>query len=185
MRDNQQLPHPIITPTTKAAIGDHDEPLSMKRIVEKGLLSQKLLDQVSEYALAMFARGQEIAKKRGLILVDTKYEFGVDRNGVLTIADEIHTPDSSRYWLESSYQASFEKGAAPESFDKDVVRKWVAAQCDPYKDPIPVIPAEFILKTSQVYIEAFEKITATPFALPSAGEEPTARIGRNIARYAE
>lgn len=184
MRDNQKLPHPIITPTTKAGIGDHDEPLSLKRIVELGLLGQKLLDQVSEYALALFARGQEIAKKRGLILVDTKYEFGVDRDGVLTIADEIHTPDSSRYWLESSYPASFEKGASPESFDKDVVRKWVAAQCDPYKDPIPAIPAEFILKTSQVYVEAFEKITATPFALPPAGEDPKTRIGRNISRYA-
>ena len=119
--------------------------------------------QVCEYALALFARGQEIAKKRGLILVDTKYEFGVDRNGVLTIADEIHTPDSSRYWLESSYQASFEKGMSPESFDKDFVRTWVTARCDPYKDPIPEIPAETLIEFSEKYIRLYEQVTGKKF----------------------
>ncbi|MDP2009272.1 MAG: phosphoribosylaminoimidazolesuccinocarboxamide synthase, partial [Phenylobacterium sp.] len=183
MADNQKLPTPIITPTSKANDGDHDAPLTPAEIVEQGLLSALQWETLSKYALALFARGQEMAAARGLILVDTKYEFGVDRNGQIILADEIHTPDSSRYWFAQTYAEKFAKGERPDSFDKDFVRSWVAARCDPYKDPIPEIPAEMIDETARVYIQAFETITGQTFEV-DAGDEPIlARIRRNLAVY--
>ncbi|WP_296431518.1 phosphoribosylaminoimidazolesuccinocarboxamide synthase, partial [Rhizobium sp. UBA1881] len=169
MRDNQKLPEPVITPTSKEFDGGHDEPLTPTQIVEGGLLTQAQWDTLSKYALALFARGQEMAAKRGLILVDTKYEFGTDENGTIILADEIHTPDSSRYWLADSYQASFEAGTRPASFDKDFVRAWVAERCDPYKDEIPEIPTDLIEQTSAVYIKAYEAITAQTFVPDDTG----------------
>ena len=136
---------------------------------------------LTEYALALFARGQRMAAERGLILVDTKYEFGTDASGRIVLADEIHTPDSSRYWFQDSYQSRFEAGARPDSFDKDVMRAWVAARCDPYKDPIPAIPSDIVLETAQVYIAAFERITGQPFSYPDPSESVLARIRRNLA----
>ena len=112
--------------------------------------------------------------ERGLILVDTKYEFGTDADGRVVLADEIHTPDSSRFWRASSYAERFERGEAPESFDKDFVRAWVAARCDPYRDPIPEIPAELIRQTAQRYIEAFEQITGQRFPSRRPGRRSTA-----------
>ena len=138
---------------------------------------------LSKYALALFARGQEMAAKNGLILVDTKYEFGVDNTGTIILADEIHTPDSSRYWVAASYPARFDKGEKPESFDKDFVRNWVAARCDPYKDDIPEIPADLILETSAVYIRAYEMITGRKFEKPQAGENVLERVRRNLQPY--
>ena len=138
---------------------------------------------VSEAALKLFARGQELAAERGLILADTKYEFGLDGDGRVVLADEIHTPDSSRYWFAQSYPERFAAGASPESFDKDFVRNWVVARCDPYKDPIPAIPADVILETAAVYIRAYETITGEPFTLPDPAEVPLDRIRRNIAAY--
>ncbi|MXQ12651.1 phosphoribosylaminoimidazolesuccinocarboxamide synthase [Microvirga makkahensis] len=183
MRDNQKLPQTIITPTTKAFHGGHDEPLTAREIVERGLLTAEQWRTVSDYALALFARGREMAAARGLILVDTKYEFGIDEAGRIMIADEIHTPDSSRYWFAESYPQRFEAGERPDSFDKDFVRSWVVARCDPYKDPIPEIPAEVILETSRIYIDAFERITGQTFALPDPGVPVLERIRRNLARY--
>ena len=104
-------------------------------------MTEEQWDVVSRYALSLFARGQARAAERGLILVDTKYEFGTDKGGRIVLGDEIHTPDSSRYWLAESYQESFAKGERPRSFDKDFIRAWVTARCDPYKDAIPEIPA--------------------------------------------
>ncbi len=183
LRDNQVLPAPIITPTSKAFDGGHDEPLSEAEIVSQGLLTQAQWDQVSRYALALFARGQAMAAARGLILVDTKYEFGIDAVGQILIADEIHTPDSSRYWIASGYQAAFEAGTRPPSFDKDVIRSWVGARCDPYKDDIPEIPAEIIAATSQVYIDAYQAITGQVFVPDMSGETPLARVRANLAAY--
>ncbi|GLS17221.1 phosphoribosylaminoimidazole-succinocarboxamide synthase [Labrys miyagiensis] len=183
MRDNQVLPRAIITPTSKAFDGGHDEPLSADEIVKSGLLSQSQWDEVAAYALALFARGQAMARERGLILADTKYEFGIDKDGRILLADEIHTPDSSRYWFAASYGERFEAGDKPESFDKDFVRNWVAARCDPYKEAIPEIPAALIEETSQVYIRAFETITGSSFESPADGEEPLQRIRRNLAKY--
>ncbi|KAB7741555.1 phosphoribosylaminoimidazolesuccinocarboxamide synthase [Parvibaculum sedimenti] len=183
LRDNERLPHPIITPTSKADYGGHDEPLSPREIVSKGILTAEQWRVLESYALSLFARGQEIAATRGLILVDTKYEFGTDARGHIVLADEIHTPDSSRYWLASSYQERFEKGEKPESFDKDFVRNWVASRCDPYKDEIPEIPETLILDTAEVYIRAFETITGQTFKLPDADEPVLDRIRRNLASY--
>ena len=115
--------------------------------------------QLQDYAFALFARGQKMAAARGLILADTKYEFGTDKAGRIVLADEIHTPDSSRYWRAESWAARFAAGEKPESFDKDFVRNWVASRCDPYHDPIPEIPEDLLIATAGVYIEAFEMIT--------------------------
>ncbi|WP_320158173.1 phosphoribosylaminoimidazolesuccinocarboxamide synthase, partial [Klebsiella pneumoniae] len=147
---------PVITPTSKEFDGGHDEPLTPAEIVSRGLLTKEQWEMLSQCALALFARGQQMAAKRGLILVDTKYEFGKDENGNIILADEIHTPDSSRYWVAETYPAAFEAGKRPESFDKDFVRAWVAERCDPYKDAIPEIPLELIEQTSAVYIKAYE-----------------------------
>jgi phosphoribosylaminoimidazole-succinocarboxamide synthase len=183
MRDNERLPHPIITPTTKAFDGGHDEPLTPERILEEGLLTEAQWRQLTEYAFALFARGQAMAAKQGLILVDTKYEFGTDADGRIVLADEIHTPDSSRYWLADSYERRFAAGERPESFDKDFVRSWVAARCDPYRDPIPEIPAEVIAGAAEVYIRAFEMITGQRFDLPPDDGPVLDRIRRNLAPY--
>ncbi len=183
MRDNQVLPTPIITPTSKAFDGGHDEPLSEAMILEQGLLTRAQWEQLSAYALALFARGQKLAAERGLILADTKYEFGVDAAGTILLADEIHTPDSSRYWFAASYAERFASGERPESFDKDFIRAWVTKRCDPYNEPVPPIPPEMIQRTSEVYVQAFEMITGQNFAYPPEGEEPLERIRANLAKY--
>ena len=131
LRDNQKLPHTIITPTTKAEQGAHDAPLSAEEIIARKLLTEKQWREVSDKALALFACGRETAARQGLILVDTKYEFGFDTKGAIVLADEVHTPDSSRYWLASSYPARFAAGAPPDTLDKDFIRRWVATRCDP------------------------------------------------------
>ncbi|MBE7198452.1 phosphoribosylaminoimidazolesuccinocarboxamide synthase [Methylobacterium hispanicum] len=181
MRPNERLPRPIITPTTKAFDGGHDEPLTEAEILETGLLTAEQWRTVSEAALALFARGQALAAERGLILADTKYEFGTDADGRIVLADEIHTPDSSRYWFAASYPERLAAGTAPESFDKDFVRNWVVARCDPYRDPIPEIPAEVVLETAAVYIGAYERITGERFVLPDPAEVPLERVRRNLA----
>lgn len=183
LRDNQALPAPIITPTSKAFDGGHDEPLTAHEIVSQGLLTQSQWDDVSTKALALFARGQQMAAERGLILVDTKYEFGTDADGNILLADEIHTPDSSRYWLASGYPEAFANGTRPPSFDKDVIRSWVAARCDPYADPIPEIPADMIQRTVQVYINAYQAITGQTFVPDTSGDTPLARVRANLAPW--
>ncbi|MGE0280480.1 MAG: phosphoribosylaminoimidazolesuccinocarboxamide synthase [Rhizobiaceae bacterium] len=183
LRDNEQLPEALITPTSKAMDGGHDEPLSRASILAQGLLSEEQWDTVSRYALALFARGQARAAERGLILADTKYEFGTDRDGRIVLADEIHTPDSSRFWTAESYTESFETGKRPLSFDKDFVRAWVATRCDPYKDPIPDIPAELIEQTSQVYQQAYKAITGKAFGPDLSGESVLGRIRGNLEPY--
>ena len=182
LRDNDPLPHPIVTPTTKGSDGAHDEPLSPDDILRRGLLTAEQWDRVRAYALALFARGQEMAARRGLILADTKYEFGLDAEGRVVLADEIHTPDSSRYWMATTYAERRDRGEAPESFDKDVIRRWVNAHCNPYHDEVPPIPAEVVLHTAEVYIGAFETITGTVFA-PPPPEPPLERIRRNLAAW--
>ena len=183
MRDNQKLPEPIITPTSKGDQGTHDEPLTAEQIVAKGLLSQAQWDKVSTYALALFKRGQEIVSRNGLILADTKYEFGFDEKGEIVLADEIHTPDSSRYWSAASYPARFAAGEKPESFDKDFIRNWVVARCDPYKDKIPEVPHDVVLQAAEVYIKAFETITGAAFAFPDLSVPVLERIRKNLAKY--
>ena len=183
LRDNQALPQTIITPTSKAFYGGHDEPLTPAQIIGQGLLTQDQWDDVSAKALALFARGQQMAAERGLILVDTKYEFGTDAGGTILLADEIHTPDSSRYWIASGYEQALRDGTRPPSFDKDVIRSWVVARCDPYNDPIPEIPAAMIEATSQVNIQAYEAITGQTFVPDTSFATPLERVRAHLAPY--
>jgi phosphoribosylaminoimidazole-succinocarboxamide synthase len=183
LRENQKLPGTIITPTTKAFDGGHDEPLTPDEIIGRGLLTREQWQTAGALALGLFARGREIAEARGLILVDTKYEFGFDAAGQIVLADEIHTPDSSRYWLRASYEERFAAGQPPESLDKDFVRRWVAERCDPYRDPIPEIPRDVILEAARLYIGVFETITGQSFVVPSPDVPILARIRANLAQY--
>jgi phosphoribosylaminoimidazole-succinocarboxamide synthase len=183
LRDNQKLPRTILTPTTKADQGDHDAPLSGDEVVARQLLTETQWNEVSSIALRLFERGRELSARRGLILVDTKYEFGFDESGAIILADEVHTPDSSRYWLANSYAAKFEKGEAPDTFDKDFIRRWVVSQCDPYKDPIPAIPEDVILKAAAIYVSAYEKITGSRFPLPDPSVPPLTRVRENLRPY--
>ena len=183
LRENQKLPETIITPTTKAGVGEHDTPITAAAVLEQGLLSASQWREVTDRALALFARGRDMAAERGLILVDTKYEFGVDRDGSILLADEIHTPDSSRYWFAHTYPARFAAGEPPESFDKDFLRRWVAARCDPYRDPIPAIPPEVIAEASRIYISVYERITGESFAPGDPKVPPLQRIRANLRRF--
>jgi phosphoribosylaminoimidazole-succinocarboxamide synthase len=183
LRDNEKLPRSIITPTTKAAQGDHDAPLSAEEIVAKKLLTEQQWREVSAKALALFACGREMAARRGLMLVDTKYEFGFDERGSMILADEVHTPDSSRYWLSESYPARIAAGEPPDTLDKDFVRRWVAQRCDPYRDPIPEIPADVILQAAATYVGVYEKLTGQQLVLPDLSVPPLARIRANLQPY--
>lgn len=185
LKKNDKLPGTILTPTTKAEQGGHDAPITPKEIVAQGLLSQKQWDEVAVLSLAIFARGREIAAKNGLILVDTKFEFGLDEKGKIVLADEILTPDSSRYWKAASYAARHGAGEEPESLDKEFLRLWISSRCDPYKQPIPEIPADTLVAFAQKYIALYETVTAKSFAPPPAGEPVKARIRRNLAKFFE
>jgi phosphoribosylaminoimidazole-succinocarboxamide synthase len=183
LRDNEILAQPVITPTSKAFDGGHDEPLTPDEIVDHGLLAPEQWQTLSRYALALFARGQQLAAKQGLILVDTKYEFGTDAEGNILLADEIHTPDSSRYWIADSYEDAFRNGSRPKSFDKDFIRSWVVERCDPYTDEIPEIPQALVAETAQVYRTAYETITGQHFLPDTTGETVLARIRRNLEPF--
>jgi phosphoribosylaminoimidazole-succinocarboxamide synthase len=176
LQKNDPLPTPIITPTTKATGGAHDERLTREDIIERGLVPQALWEQVEQVALALFARGQEVARRAGLILVDTKYEFGLI-NGQLALIDEIHTPDSSRYWTLESYGA----GRDPQNFDKEILREWFVAQGYRGEGAIPAMPPQFVAKVAERYIGAYERLTGETF-IP--GEQPAlSRIARALEAY--
>ena len=178
---NQKLPETILTPTTKAAQGEHDAPITALEIVEQGLLTQSQWDELARLSLAVFARGREIAAENGLILVDTKYEFGVDENGRITLADEIHTPDSSRYWKADTYNERMNAGQEPESLDKEFLRLWIADKCDPYNDPIPEIPADTLMEFSGKYVRLYETVTGLEFKKADMNEPIRERIGNYLA----
>jgi len=174
LKKNDPLPSAIITPTTKATGGAHDERLTRDEIITQKLVEESLWEQIETAALAIFARGQEIARKAGLILVDTKYEFGLI-DGKLAVIDEIHTPDSSRYWTLDSYG----EGREPENFDKEFLRLWFAQQGYRGEGTPPTMPAEFIVQVAERYISAYERLTGQLFV---PGELPAAeRIARNLA----
>ena len=174
LQKNDPLPQPIITPTTKAEKGQHDERLTREEILAKGLIALDLWTEVEETALALFARGQTVAQQAGLILVDTKYEMGL-LNGRLTLIDEIHTPDSSRYWIAETYKPG---GAEPENFDKEFMRKWFAVQGYRGEGTPPTMPDEFMAEIAARYIAAYEKLTGQEFV---PGKQPTVeRIRRSI-----
>lgn len=164
---NDPLPEPIITPTTKAAQGGHDARVTNAEVVALGLATQAQWDEISAAAVALFRRGQEIAARGGLILVDTKYEFGLMPDGSVALIDEIHTPDSSRFWVAGTYAERRTAGLEPENFDKEFVRLYYAA--NGYQGdgaPFP-LPAELAVQAAERYILAYERITGLPF-LPAA-----------------
>lgn len=180
MVKNQKLETAIITPTTKAE--DHDESISAAEIVERGLVDADRWAEVEEKALALFARGTELAAERGLILVDTKYEMGIDPEGNLTIADEIHTPDSSRYWVLDSYEDRHKKSEEPESLDKEFLRLWLRDKGISDTN-IPELDDDIRTQVSQRYIDLFERVTGQTFD-PEINDAPIAeRIEKNIEQY--
>jgi phosphoribosylaminoimidazole-succinocarboxamide synthase len=172
------LPKPILTPTTKAPQGSHDENASRAELIARNLVTAKDFDTAADYAMALFAHGQRVCAQRGLILVDTKYEFGVAADGRMMLIDEIHTPDSSRYWFANSYAERRHKGQAPESFDKEYVRRWLVEQGYKGEGPIPTLPDEVRLEAARRYIEACETVRGAPF-VPNL-EAPAARLTRNL-----
>ncbi|MAE42238.1 phosphoribosylaminoimidazolesuccinocarboxamide synthase [Candidatus Woesearchaeota archaeon] len=162
LKKNQKFEEPILTPTTKD--DEHDEKISPDEIVKSGRMTQEQWDFVAEKALELFQRGEEIAAKNGLILVDTKYEFGYDENGEIYLIDEIHTPDSSRFWIKKSHEEKFAKGEEPENIDKEFLRLWFKENCDPYKDKVlPDAPEELVVELSKRYIQLYEMITGQEF----------------------
>ena len=163
LRKNTALPYALVTPTTKAEHGGHDEPVTIAEVVEHGLVAPKLWGQTVEAALQLFARGQEVAARAGLILADTKYEFGLDQHGSLMLIDEMHTPDSSRYWVVDSYDARLAAGDEPESLDKEVVRRELLATGYRGEGPPPTLPDDVWQQTSARYIDAFQRLTGTTF----------------------
>lgn len=181
LKKNTKLAQPIFDPTTKEE--EHDRTLTPQEMVQEGFITAELFEAVKGTAMKLFLRGQQVASARGLILVDTKYEFGLDENNQLVLIDEIHTPDSSRWWKLDSYEARIAAGQEPEYFDKEFLRLWFKDHCDPYKDAtLPEAPAELIAELSRRYIEMYEMITGEKFA---PGEEPILpRIERNLKQYA-
>ena len=182
MRENERFPEPIITPTTKAAEG-HDEDISREEIIAKGIVSKEDYEQVEKYTRALFARGTEIAASKGLILVDTKYEFG-KADGKVILMDEIHTPDSSRYFDADGYQEKFEKGEPQKQLSKEFVRQWLIENGFMGKkgQQVPEMTDEYCETVSQRYIELYEDITGKKF-VPCADEDLAARIEKNVSEY--
>lgn len=173
------LPELVITPTTKAEKGQHDERLTPDEVVSRGLVDAGLWAEVQAVAIALFRQGQKVARRGGLILVDTKYEFGL-LDGRLVLIDEIHTPDSSRYWVAETYDTQIMTGQEPENFDKEFLRKWFVDQGYRGEGPIPPMPPDFVVQVASRYIAAYEKLTGQAFA---PGEAPAAaRIAQNLAK---
>lgn len=179
MVKNQKLERAIVTPTTKDDL--HDELTSGDALVDSGVVDRDTWTRMEEIALALFARGQELAARNGLILVDTKYELAWDDNGELMLIDEIHTPDSSRYWIADSYAERFAAGKEPENIDKEFLRLWFVDNCDPYNDAeLPAAPDDLVVELSSRYIQLYERITGRDFT--PVTEPPIAdRLATNLA----
>lgn len=179
---NQQLSAPILTPTTKET--QHDRPISPADIIKEGFMSQQDYEYAANAALALFNFGTALAAQHGLILVDTKYEMGKDAAGNIVLVDEIHTPDSSRYWLKASYSDRLAKQEEPENIDKEFLRLWFNKHCDPYHDEVlPKAPDELIMTLSERYIQLYEMITGNSFKFPEQQVSAEQRIMRHIAGF--
>lgn len=183
MRENQAFPQPIITPTTKAEQGLHDEDISKEEILAKGLVSPEIYALMEKYAMQLFQRGTEIAKKQGLILVDTKYEFGL-KDGKLYLIDEIHTPDSSRYFYADEYEERFQQGLPQKQLSKEFVREWLMENGFQGKEgqQVPEMTDEIVNNITNRYIELYENITGEKF-VKSDAQNLTQRIEENVLTY--
>jgi phosphoribosylaminoimidazole-succinocarboxamide synthase len=181
MRENQKFPVPIITPTTKAEIGQHDEDISREEILSRGIVSKDDYEQLEKYTMAVFQRGAEMAAKRGLILVDTKYEFG-KKDGKIYLIDEIHTPDSSRYFYAEGYQERFDRGEPQKQLSKEFVREWLMENGFQGKEGqrVPEMTDAIVDGISRRYIELFENITGETFSGAPYGDNIYERIESNI-----
>lgn len=184
MRENEQFPTPIITPTTKAEIGAHDEDISREQIISQGLVSEAEYAQLEKYALALFQRGQEIAAKQGLILVDTKYEFGKKGEQII-LMDEVHTPDSSRYFYADEYEERFQAGLPQKQLSKEFVREWLIENGFQGKEgqQVPDMTDEVVAGITDRYIELYECITGEKLVIEASSEDLTARIENNVNNY--
>ena len=180
MVKNQKLPEPLLTPSSKADLGGHDVSMSREEILASGAVREADFDRAAELAKALFAHGQKLAAERGLILVDTKYEMGVDSDGTIMLIDEIHTPDSSRYWYADDYDDRMASGQEPRSLDKEYVRRWLAETHD-YRGEgqPPTIPDDVRIEAADRYIEIYELMTQRTFQ-PDTDPDPAARIARNL-----
>lgn len=183
MRENQKFPEPIITPTTKAELGLHDEDISKEQILAKGLATPEEYAILEKYTLALFKRGTEIAEKRGLILVDTKYEFGT-HNGQIYLMDEIHTPDSSRYFYKDGYEERFAKGEPQKQLSKEFVREWLMSNGFQGKEgqKVPEMTPEIVASISDRYLELYENIIGEKFE-KADNADLLSRIEKNVNDY--
>ena len=183
MRENEKFPTPIVTPTTKAEIGEHDADISKAEILERGLATPEEYEVLERYTLALFERGTKMAAERGLILVDTKYEFG-KHDGKIYLMDEIHTPDSSRYFYADGYTERFEKGEPQKQLSKEFVREWLMANGFQGKEgqQVPEMTPEIVANISDRYIELYEHITGKPFDREEH-TDLTQRIEQNVLNY--
>ena len=163
MAKNQKFKQPIITPSTKAEKGSHDESVSGEEIIKRGLVDKEMYNKIEKTAIALYNFGNKLVSKNNLILVDTKYEFGLDEKGNLTLIDEIHTPDSSRYWVKDTYDGLFSKGEEPQKLDKEYVRQWLANKGFIGEGKIPQIPDDIKVEAAKRYIRAYEMITGKEF----------------------
>ena len=178
LRKHEQLPEPLLTPTTKAERGAHDELTSREELLRSGVISEEHYDEAARIAGRLFARGREWADGRGLILVDTKYEMGLAPDGTIVVVDEVHTPDSSRYWWRHSYERAMSEGSDPPALDKEYVRRWLVDRGYRGEGPAPTLPDEVRCEAARRYIEAYEAVTGRAFE-PST-EDPEPRIRRNL-----
>jgi phosphoribosylaminoimidazole-succinocarboxamide synthase len=179
---NQKLAKPVITPTTRGTgKGGHDEQITAKEIVKNGLVSQKIWKQIEDAALKIFERGTALYAKAGLILADTKYEFGVDKRGKLILIDEVHTPDSSRLWVAKTYKERVKAGQEPENYDKEFMRLWFAKEGYTGHGKPPQLPNDLIVKIATRYIDVFEKLTKTKFEI-DLSKPPTERIKESLEK---
>lgn len=179
LKKNQPLAYPMLTPTTKDS--QHDRPITYDLIIKEKLMTEAQWEVASTAALNLYAFGVEKAAERGLILVDTKYEMGQDSDGNIVLVDEIHTPDSSRYWIKASYEERFLAGKEPLNIDKEFLRLWFKDHCDPYHDEIlPEAPVDLVVSLAARYIQLYEMITGNKFIFPTADENPLSRIARNL-----
>lgn len=179
MKKHERLAKPILTPSTKAFDGGHDVSASREEILRLTGMPAADFDRAGELAMALFKRGQKLCADRGLILVDTKYEFGKTPEGDIVVIDEIHTPDSSRFWFSETYFERFDSGLDPESFDKEYLRRWLVSHGFKGEGPIPALPDEVRVEATNRYIESVERITGEAFK-PHLGADPAGRIRRNL-----
>ena len=183
MKENQKFPKPIITPTTKAEAG-HDENISKEEIIAQGIVSREDYEQMEQYTYALFERGSQIAASKGLILVDTKYEFG-KRDGKVYLIDEIHTPDSSRYFYAEGYEEKFAKGEPQRQLSKEFVRQWLIEHgfMGQQGQQMPEITDEYAASVSDRYIELYEHIVGEPFSRATDGQDLATRIEQNVTSW--